>query len=703
VLAAASALAAFALWGIGAAIPALDVARITGAYALAAIVPGIALWALFAPRARSTEGVLVALTLGPVASVLVFAGGVTLLDPPRAAFLPCAIVSLVAAVFLAPRIRPWSAQGAPNHWRAIFPLLAVLIPLIASLPLANEWWRIRSDAWFHAAFAIEVRDFGIPPQDPFFAGLPLHYFWLFHLYLAGLSDLAASTPFPFFVLINVQSLAALVLGIYLLSARFRPDAASNRFAVLMGILGLNALFWLFLPLKAVRALIGSETGGAELARIYDQFPIDLLRWIDFLSPLDGAQPFFLSKFYVGSAFSIGLALAVFLLLVFARAIGVESRAGGDGAGGHREGANATPPSAAIASPDFERRAIPPLAALALAGVWAFHPDVALFLAPAMAAALLATIVLGEPAGRFAPLRSAAPAIVATVAVTAAFAPYLLRVGGREEVLSQIVDINLRRAVAIAAVGAAFFLLAPFRFRELFVPAARQGRFVLFTGIALALLAMLVRLPGSERAQTMDKNPYFLALGLALPAGWALADWTRRLPRGPRRFLVAGAVLVPANAAMLFGYLSLPDRYEVGAEEKALYEWVRRATPRVAVFLQCRDADVHERMRLAVLGPRRVFAGADHLAREWGYPRAEIARRAALEDSLFARGRVNLAGAATATPPPATYVLHDIAASAAAGSSARARGVLELPIVFESPRYRVHELRPPATAAEDRRP
>ncbi|MFN0152329.1 MAG: hypothetical protein ACKVU1_16615 [bacterium] len=660
-------LAALLLWGAGTLVPAFVLARILGAYLLAAVIPGILLWALFAPHARSIDGVLIALALGPVVSVLLYVAGVAVASSPRAVFVPCTTVSLAAALLLARRIRPPAADERARDWRSVAPLLAALVPLIASLPIASEWWRVRSDAWFHAAFAIEILDFGIPPQDPFFAGLPLHYFWLFHLYLAGLSQLAGSSPFPFFVLINVQALVALVLGLHLLSARFRADAASNRFAVLMGILGLNALFWLFLPLKAVRALIGSEKGGAELARIYDQFPIDLLRWIDFLSPLDGAQPFFLSKFYVGSAFSIGLALAVFLMLYFARAVAGESR------------------SAA------------PLAAIALAGVWAFHPDVALFLAPAMGLGLAATIAFGDSRVRLVPLRRVVLPVLATVAVTALFAPYLLRVGGREEVLSQLLDVNVRRAVAIAAVGSAFFLLAPFRFRDLFRHAEPSGRFVLFTGVALVLLAMLLRLPGSERAQTMDKNPYFLVLGLALPAGWALADWTRRFRPGARRLLLASAILVPANAAMLFGYLALPNDYGVGPEERALYEWVRRATPRDAIFLQCRDADVHERMRLSVLAPRRVFAGADHLAREWGYPRAEIDRRAAIEDSLFARGvvtRADLAGPASGGP---LFVVHDLEATAAAGPAARARGLLDLPVAYESPRYRVYAVAPAAPA------
>ena len=645
---------------------ALHLLRIAAAYGALAILPGVIPWALFAPRARPARGALIALALGPVVTVVLLAAGFSLAAPPSSCVLPLALgLSVVSALSLR-RIRPSEPAREEGGARTILPLLAALAVVIALLPLANEWWRVRSDAWFHAAFAIEVRDFGIPPQDPFFAGLPLRYFWMFHLYLAALARLAGSSPFPFFVLINVQALAALVLGLHLLSSRFRKDAASSRFAVLMATLGLNALFWLFLPLKGLRALVGSETGGAELARIYDQFPIQLLPWIDFLSPLDGAQPFFLSKFIVGSAFSMGLALAVVVLLAF-----VEAIQGDDGA--------------------IPRRAHAALAGLGLSGIWAFHPDVALFLGPAIAGGVALTRA-----------RRAIEPALACLVVTGLFAPYLVGVGGGGEVLARLVAPDPRRALAIALVGAVFLALAALQARDLARSKDPAARFLLYAGALLAILAMILRLPGSERAQTMDKNPYFLALGLALPAGWALADLLRRIePRARRRtrtLLVAAALFVPANAAMLFGYLMLPDRHEVPPEEQALYDWMRRASARDAVFLQSPGVGVHDRMRPPVLAPRRVFAGAAHLAREWGYPAQEIARRTAVEESILAGG----AGAAPASSSlpveglrglaaSEIYLLRDLAAEAPS-TSHDSRSDPPFPVAYASDRYRVYALR-----------
>jgi hypothetical protein len=239
-------------------------------------------------------------------------------------------------------------------------------------------------------------------------------------------------------------------------------------------------------------------------------------------------------------------------------------------------------------------------------------------------------------------------VCAALLATAAAMPYLLAVAGGASRLGELIDPSVRRAVAIACSGFALLLLGALGMRATLVHAGAAGRLVAVTGIGLTILALALRLPGTERAQTMDKNPYFLTLGLGVPAGWALADlWARAAARGRRRLAAWGivALLAPANVAMLAGYALLPDRFETSPSERALYEWARAHTPRDAVFLVGRNADYRDRMRLPVLGPRRVFAGADHLAREWGYPEGEISRRAALEEAIFDRGAVGPADVA----------------------------------------------------------
>lgn len=656
--------AAALLLGLGRLVPGCGAAAVLGSWLLLGVAPGLCAWGFLAPGARPALGAAYALALGPVISLAPLAAGFSSGLPSDWAPIPAAILALVCALIAARRIAPGEPVDQEGSARRLIPWIAAIVVVLASLPLASAWWRVRSDAWFHAAFALQVRDFGIPPQDPFFAGMPLRYFWLFHLYLAGLSALSGASPFAYFALINIQAFAALALTLHLVSAAFRRDAASHRLVVLTGVLGLNAFLWLFVPAKALRAFIGNQTGPGELEAVFNQFPIEIIRWIDFLAPLDGAQPFFLSKFFVGSAFSIGFALGALLLLLGVRAFAGAPR---------REAA---------------------LFGAALAGVWAFHPDVALFLGPACIAGAAAAALLGDRATR-ANVASLAPWGLAAALATILLTPYLVGIGagkGMEDLLFFLPDP--RRAAAIAATGAAFLLLAPLALRDLARSRPPSGRFLAVAGLALSLLALGIRLPGSERAQTMDKNPYFLALGLCVPAGWALADLLARIESGRRgkmlRVWAAAALLVPANAAMLFGYLLGGGRFAVGPDERALVEWIRRETPREAVFLESRAVPYNDRMRLPVLGPRRVFCGAEQLAREWHYPAEEIGRRAALEEGFFSRG--DPTGGGTVIPDVHGGPAYLLWISGPGGESDPLNG--RFPLLFASGPYRVHGVGPP---------
>jgi hypothetical protein len=671
-----AALAAGRLAGAGSPLAVL------GAHLVVAVAPGLVAWGLLVPRARPALGVAAALATGPVVALAALLPSLAFASPPTAAVAPSVLAAAAAATLAALRIAPREIADEERGARAALPILLVAVPIVAALPLAAEWWRVRSDAWFHAAFAIEVRDFGVPPQDPFFAGLPLRYFWMFHAMLSALSALSGASPFPFFWLVNAQALVAFVLGVHLLSAAFRRDAISNRLAVLMTLLGLNALFWAFLPLKAAAAFLGTSTGAGELARIFNQFPIDLMRWIHFLSPLDGAQPFFLSKFFVGSAFSVGLALAPLCLLLAVRALRRPS------------GGEAT------------------LGGVAVAGLWAYHPDIGVFLGAAAGGAAVWLVARARGEERARVVGALGPLALAAVAATLVFAPYLTGIGGGAATGSPaFLAPSARRAAAIAASGAAILALAPFALGDLSRRAGPAGLFLLATGLLLAGLALVVRLPGSVNAQTMDKNPYFVALGLAIPAGWALADLTRGIPSAGRRRAAiawtAGGLLLPANLAMLFGYLFLPRRAEVPLAERELTAWVRSATPRDAVFLESRGIEPHARMRLPVLAPRRVFAGADHLASEWHYPAVEVARRVAIEESL-STGAAPRAIAHLAALGAPLYLVRFVdssatdAADSAAGNGATCPidSLTGRPVLFRNERFAVVDLGGAAGARAD---
>src|SRR5262249_20423331 len=95
-----------------------------------------------------------------------------------------------------------SLRGTPDgRYVALWSLgiaVAVALPF-----LVNRYVPVRGDAWTHAGLVWEIVHRGLPPEDPRFAGSPLHYVWFFHLFLALLVRLSGGGPFFFMALFNV--------------------------------------------------------------------------------------------------------------------------------------------------------------------------------------------------------------------------------------------------------------------------------------------------------------------------------------------------------------------------------------------------------------------------------------------------------------------------------------------------------------------
>ena len=177
------------------------------------------------------------------------------------------------------------------------------------LPLSSEWWRMRSDAWFHAAVVAEINAFGLPPQDPNFVGMPLQYMWFYHVLVSLLSETTSLDPFMVMPVINIQMLAAFVLATFLFSLRLTGSKKRYGYAlssVLVAVLGMNALFWVFLPIKLIRAFIGENTGLQVAVDILSLTPFNLHTVRKFLY-IYYNQVFFLDKYIVSTAFSLGIA------------------------------------------------------------------------------------------------------------------------------------------------------------------------------------------------------------------------------------------------------------------------------------------------------------------------------------------------------------------------------------------------------------
>jgi hypothetical protein len=479
--------------------------------------------------------------------------------------------------------------------RRAFPV-ALGLAVITLLPaILHPWIRTRADSWFHAAVIAEIERAGVPPQDPYFAGLDLQYMWFFHALLAAIRKVLAVDPFVLMTIVNGVALVVLVMASANLAAWLarrtgdEPRRAATTAAVVVP-LGLGVLFWLFLPIRALQALAGRSGGADRLAEAFRWRPLDIGTVRAFLSDF-GSVPFFLNKFLVGTAY--GLALAAFVVY-----LGAVARYA-------------------------ERPRLGPLlvAVPALFLALMFHPVVGFTTVAVSGLTGVVMLALGPRRGGL-PFRAVLAWGAAVVVALGAALPYLVAVTSGKPG-GQLVPIHFDWVnVAGLLIGCAFVLIAAAGpARRLWADATPAGRLVVAWIAATLAFASVIRLPGPN---TTDKFTYLLYLPVAILAAVALS----RAWRGAAGVLAALALLGPANLLAYASYFGEPDYSGRPAEVVEAYDWLRTNTPRDAVVLDSRD-----RCDVLVSVPRRQYWGRQAYAEQWGYDEAEMARRRTLRDRL----------------------------------------------------------------------
>ena len=487
---------------------------------------------------------------------------------------------------------------------------------LGAMFLTSEWWRIGGDAWTHAPIVRALRIHGLPPQDPWYAGFPLQYAWLYHAWVAALAEVTHANPFTIMAVLAVVSLTAFAL----LAGHFvgRFHARSGGWATAFVLLGLNGAFVFTLPLVVLQALVGVNAGPGELRHVFGGIAGDagraetLLRWF-------GAQTWFGNKFANSTPLSLGLAAYGAWLASLWRSL---ERGGRD------------------------RRELL-LFSLLTAATGALHP--VLLLCTAATIALWFVLVLA-----FARDQAAAALRLSVLAAFGATAPalYFARIlAPSAGHLAPPIDLSGPRLAGLLlsiAPGVAFAGLA--------APAlARAGgarrAWLLWLAAALVFTALL-RLPGEWPFFTVDKSSYLAWIPLALTGGAAFAAFCAR---GGWRLAVALLIVVPATALALGSHLG--DR-RAGWRQP----WQRPALTALRAGLP-RDA-------LLVVPPgdldSPVFLDRDAFDMDKvdgvvrGYDPAELARRHALVDTLYRTGRLEpaLVRALEATGRPAYAIWPD---------------------------------------------
>ena len=552
------------------------------------LVPGAALAALVSPRLGRLDLLLAALVFSPVlvalaAALILLAGG----SGESAARITIAGFSVAGAI-AALRVRPASDGAGRGPLITLGVGIALLCILTGLLPQLVEWWRIRSDAWFHAAVIAEVRDYGIPPMDPYFAGLPLQYMWLYHVLVDLESTVIGLDVFRTMGLVNIRALAGLVLGVFLLGRELsgRWDRAAG--SALMVPLGLNAMFWFLLPVKLARAFVGEVHGFEEVARQLRLTPFDFETVVGFMRIYNNPE-FYMDKYLVMTAFSLGLTL---MAVCWLGAVRYTSR-------GDRYGLV--------------------IVFVSMLGTIAFHSLVAFVVLASFGGALAIGWLRRDRPLTTASLRVTATALLAC----AVMSPYIYSVMHAKHGGHLIpVSITLGKTVAmLLSATSAFVLLYPFQ-RQFFQRRDTTATFFMAGTLALVAFCLLLRLPQSN---AYDKPGYFVWLPFAVVAGWTLADLWQRRSRSTRDALIAWGLaffmLVPVNALALTACYVMATPEEITASDRKLAAWAAAETSRDAVFI---DHDME--VALLVLGPRRYYFGRVSYAVHWGYDRSDMAMR-----------------------------------------------------------------------------
>ena len=552
--------------------------------------------AFLAPKFDRAGRAGTALALSPILGGALVAGFVQAGMTWNSATL--SILALSLAVVLLRRLMP---RGAGPDRRGNGPDAAWLAALAAGIVVAamfgtSEWWRVDSDAWTHAPIVRALRDHGLPPQDPWYAGFPLQYAWLYHAWVAALAETTHASAFTIMAFLAVASLVAFALLAGHFAGRFhgREEGGATAFV----LLAMNGAFVLTLPVIALQAMVGHEAGPQVFAHTFAGVlkdaarAEDLLRWF-------GAQTWFGNKFANSTPLSLGLAAYAAWLASFWRALDKGAR---------------------------DRRELA-LFVLLTAATGALHP--VLLLCTAASVALWFVFVVVWARDQAAPaLRIATCAAVGATAPALYFARILAPSAGH---LAPPIDLSLPRLAGLLLSIAPALVFAGLAAPALARAGGARRAWLLLPGAVLAF-ALVLRLPGAWPFFTVDKTSYLAYIPLALTGGAAFAAWAAR-GAGPRA--LALLVLLPATLLALGSRVADPKAaWRQPWQRNGMLE-LRAGLPRNALLVvPPGDLDTPVFLERDAFDIDKVDGDVR------GYDPAELARRHALVDSLYAAGRLD---------------------------------------------------------------
>jgi len=506
------------------------------------------------------------------------------------------LASAAAAAFVAWRW-PMRTLGERAGREGAVPWLAagVWTAGVALLLIGNPWLAPRSDGWFHAAVALQMADRPGVPEDPYFAGLRLLYFWGYHAWavawLAPDRGLAVWAPFT---CLNLTGAAAVIFGVCLIARRLGAGRVGTWAAAGVATLGYAPFGWLWI---GVRMLTGDVQGLEELRRLTSlgvSPPLQIMStWM-----LHSSMAFFGDKFLVLTPFALGLAqftLVLLLLPEFTARPGLR---------------NGLALGTAVASALFVHSVVGWSVAL-IAGAWWWW---ALWRSRRPSERSLRDVLL--------------PLLVVFEAVLVVLLPYVaLTTFGKEDTIRsgfspRALGTWLLSGLILVPAGMTWLWRARRR-----VPGAAD---LLLAAVVLTLAGLSIWLPGENQSKFFN----LLFLVLAAPAGLALVEFHRSLGIVGRTMLVTGLLLavVPTVGVAVVAFATERGQLEPAwrRSSPALREamrWARENTAPDAVFV-----DPTLGLDLPVRAHRSVISGGPRWEENWRYPAPALAvRRAAVAE------------------------------------------------------------------------
>ncbi len=541
-------------------VPGAEALRATSAILALATAPGAAAILLLERRGLGAAAFLaLALALAPfvagaLMTVLLFAG----FDALWAGRAVC-LLSAAALAFDLYRARraeepPPGPETGAGALGAPAILAALLLAVIVAVPVARSN-RVRASihGMLHASILYSAVDRGVPPENPFFAGRELRYYWTHHLAVAASCYLGDIEPTVVFAATTMLALLSFLLLLGLLGRELFRARGAGPLAVFLGFLGLNPLGVLFFLKREPLASLADLAAGAD--------PIGYLKSL--VIGQDDRISLTFTKFMNVSSFPASLALLIGSFLLLARL------------------ARAPSPGSAL------------LAIVAMAGCIALSPVTGLTagLALGAAAVVLLAVFRLRRGGWHAGLFQVAATLIGSLVLCA---PFVLLGGGGSGGLLAFEPEWGKLEQILWSLGPVLLLGLPAALSALRGEDG-GGRLLLWSLIILLALAALIGLPvNSEYKMVRMAAP----LAGVFAAG-SIALLCARLRRAAAAAVGTLAVLlfVPANAVGFRGYLahseaSAPffgDGPSIRVDPAvlpigAMYDWIRENTPENAVIL-----------------------------------------------------------------------------------------------------------------------